>query len=261
MKNSSSIGISEIGTSSRLKRIGLIVPSSNTNAEPDCLMLIPASVTLHVTRSGGYDVNAIPDSKEMRSFVRKSIDQQVKLLVDAQVDVIAYGCTSATLSDGPEFDKEFCNEIREKSGCPVVTTAGALIMAIKSLGLKRVSFTSPYVKSLADESVDFIRQCKIEVVNQVGFEKNLNSLEQGALKPHDAYEMAIKADHPESQGVVISCTDYRALEAVPAIEAKIEKPVVTSNQALMYVCLKQLGIEPDCASAGGQLFSRLDSYG
>ena len=73
--------------------------------------------------------------------------------------------------------------------------------------------------------------------------------------------MAIKADHPEAQGVVISCTDYRALEAVPAIEAKIEKPVVNSNQALMYVCLKQLGIEPDCASAGGQLFSRLDSYG
>nr|WP_320136118.1 aspartate/glutamate racemase family protein [uncultured Amphritea sp.] len=255
-----SIAIPEIGANARCRRIGLIVPSSNTNVEPDCLMLTPPGVTLHVTRSGGYDVNAIPDSNEMRRFVRQSLDQQVQLLVDARVDVIAYGCTSATLSDGPAFDKAFCDEIREKSGCPSVTTAGALIEAIKSLGLERVAFTSPYVKVLADESVDFIRQSGIEVVNQVGFDKDLNSLDQGALTPNDAYEMALKADHPEAQGVVISCTDYRALEAVQAIEAAIGKPVVTSNQALMYACLKQLGIEPDCASVGGQLFNRGTSH-
>ena len=46
----------------RTRRMGVIVPASNTNAEPDCLMLAASGLTLHVTRSGGYDVEAIPDS-------------------------------------------------------------------------------------------------------------------------------------------------------------------------------------------------------
>ena len=80
----------------RQYRIGLIVPSSNTNVEPDFNLVCPAGVTVHSVRSGGYDVTAIPDSDEMRKFVRSSLDQNLSDLKDARVDVIAYGCTSAT---------------------------------------------------------------------------------------------------------------------------------------------------------------------
>ena len=65
---------------SRDKRIGLIVPSSNTNLEPDFATLLPSGVTFHVARSGGYDVNAIPDSAEMQKFVRLSLDQNLSLI-------------------------------------------------------------------------------------------------------------------------------------------------------------------------------------
>lgn len=241
----------------RLMRIGLIVPASNTNVEPDCLMLAPKGVTLHVTRSGGYDVDAIPNSEEMRRFVRLSLDQQLQLLVDARVDLIAYGCTSATLSDGPQFDAQFCQEISDKSGLPAVTTAGAVIEAIYALKIKSVAFTSPYVKKLADESVSYLNQCDIDVVNRLEFETELNSLEQNALTPEDAYRMALKVDHPEAQAIVISCTDYRALEALPAIELILGKPVICSNQALMYACLKRLSIPPEnwpSNALGGTLF-------
>ena len=105
----------------RLRRIGMIVPGSNTNAEPDCLLLVPPGVTIHTTRSGGYDVEAIPDSDEMRRFARQSLDEQLQLLVDGRVELIAYACTSATLADGPEFDQAFCDEITAKTGLPAVT--------------------------------------------------------------------------------------------------------------------------------------------
>lgn len=254
MSDNNNLSSRAIMGSRRGKRIGLIVPSSNTNVEPDFQLLTPSGVTVHVARSGGYDVSAVPDSGEMRRFVRQSLDQQLQLLMDARVDIIAYGCTSATLSDGPEFDKQFCEELSEKTGCPAVTTAGALVEAIKVLDVKRVAFTSPYVKRLADEAVDFIRQCGIEVVSQVGFEKDLNSLEQNALTPEDAYAMALKADHPDAEAIVISCTDYRALEAVPAIERALGKPVITSNQALMHACLKRLEVDHQLSAVGGRLF-------
>jgi len=240
----------------RLRRIGAIVPASNTNAEPDMLMLAPAGVTLHSTRSGGYDVEAIPDSSEMRRFARQALDQQLQLLVDGRVEVIAYACTSATLSGGPEFDTDFCAEITAKTGLPAVTTAGALIEAMRDLEARRVAFTSPYVEQLAGESVEFIRRCGIEVVNQLGFERELSSLEQNRLTPEDAYRMGLAADHAGADLMVISCTDYRALEAVNALEQALGKPVVTSNSALMYVCLKRLGLDCSDIEAGGYLYTR-----
>jgi maleate cis-trans isomerase len=239
----------------RRRRLGIIVPASNTNAEPDCQMLAPSGLTLHVTRSGGYDVEAIPDSDEMRRFVRQALDQQLQLLVDARVELIAYACTSATLADGPDFDAAFCAEITEKSGLPAVTTAGALIEAMRHLGARRVTFTSPYVARLADESVRFIEQCGIEVVGQHGFDRELSSLEQNRLTPEDAYRMGIAADRPEADALVISCTDYRALEAVPALELALGKPVITSNSALMFCCLERLGLDTSTVAAGGCLFT------
>jgi len=91
-------------------------------------------------------------------------------------------------------------------------------------------------------------------VSEVAFEKELNSLEQNALTPQDAYDMALKADHKDVDAIVISCTDYRALEAIPAIESAVGKPVITSNQALMYACLCRLTMPVNNSALGGRLF-------
>lgn len=244
----------QISYEPRRYRIGLIVPSSNTNVEPDFHSVCPAGVTVHSVRSGGYDVEAIPDSDEMRKFVRSSLEQNLADLKDARVDIIAYGCTSATLSEGPEFDAEFSRSITNDTGIPAVTTAGALVEAITAIGAQRVSFTSPYVKRLSREASDYLVASGFEVVNEVAFDEELSSLEQNALTPQDAFEMALKADHPDADAVVISCTDYRALEAIVDIEKELGKPVITSNQALIYVCLKRLGVPLTQLSLGGKLF-------
>ena len=68
----------------------MIVPSSNTNAEPDCLLLAPPGVTIHTTRSGGYDVAAIPDSDEMRRFARQALDQLKPELITPAVLFLAH---------------------------------------------------------------------------------------------------------------------------------------------------------------------------
>ncbi len=238
----------------RTGRIGLIVPSSNTNIEPDFAMLCPQGVTIHVARSGGYDVNAIPDSAEMQKFARHSLDQNINDLRDARIDIVAYGCTSATLSEGPEFDAQFCSQLQHKLGVMAVTTAGALVEAIDTIGAKRVAFTSPYVKALSAEAVSYLVNSDIEVVNEIVLPQELSSLEQNSLTPQDAFDMAVKADCPGADAVVISCTDFRALEAIPAIEKKLGKPVITSNQALMFACLQRLKLSHKEVICGGALF-------
>jgi maleate isomerase len=48
----------------------------------------------------------------------------------------------------------------------------------------------------------------------------------------------------------VSCTDLRALEVVEALEARLSKPVLTSNQVTMWALLRALGSKPDIAGFG-----------
>ena len=99
----------------RLHRIGVVVPVSNVNLEPDMQLLAPAGVTVHFARAGGYDLDAVPDSEQMRGFALASLDQIIEDLSAVRPHVIAYGCTSATLAHGPAFDRQFCDEIEQRA--------------------------------------------------------------------------------------------------------------------------------------------------
>src|SRR5260370_42367810 len=81
-------------------RIGVIVPISNTNLEPDMMLLSPREVTIHFARAGGYDLASTPDSDQMRQFGSTSLDDTIVRLSACRPNVILYGCTSATLAHG-----------------------------------------------------------------------------------------------------------------------------------------------------------------
>lgn len=133
-------------------RIGVFVPFTNSNLEPDMVLLRPQGVSLHFTRLGGYDANEIPDEDQMAGLGEANMDEALQLLQGVNPDVILYGCTSATLAHGPVFDRDLAARIKAQSGAQTVTAAGAVVHALRSLGVKRFGFASPYVPSLNDRA-------------------------------------------------------------------------------------------------------------
>ena len=131
---------------------------------------------------------------------------------------------------------------------PALTAASAVIEALRDLEVERFAFSSPYVSSLNDLAVSFIEAFGFRCVGRADAGAPLGNDEVAALTPEDVAALAGEADCAEAEAIVLSCTDMRAAEAVPAIEASRDKPVVTSNQAMMHAALKRLGISPDeCA--------------
>ena len=61
---------------------------------------------------------------------------------------------------------------------------------------------------------------------------------------------AVAADHPEADGLFVSCTDFRAAQVIDEIEAKIGKPVVTSNQASFWQSVRKAGYEKPLSGFG-----------
>ncbi|NOC82956.1 Asp/Glu racemase [Ruegeria sp. HKCCD6428] len=237
-------------------RIGVLVPFTNTNLEPDMEMLRPPNTTIHFQRMGGYDVDEIPGSDQMAGLGASDISHDLRMISGVRPDVVLYGCTSATLTHGPSFDAVLAQQIKSESGALSLTAAGSLIAAIKALGATKVGFSSPYLGEINVQAMDFMAQNGIETVRCADVGRKLGNYGQGELTPDEVYELACQADHPQAQAIVLSCTDMRSVEAVDRIEATLGKPVVTSNQAMMFCLMRALNL-PRHDALPGRLFDLL----
>ncbi|MGB7241754.1 MAG: Asp/Glu racemase [Sulfitobacter sp.] len=239
-------------------RFGILVPFTNSNIEPDMTTLRPAGVSLHFTRMGGYDADEIPDEKQMQGLGSAGLDEPLQLLSGVQPDVILYGCTSATLTHGPAFDRALSDRIKKSSGAETVTAAGALVCALSALGVTRIGFASPYVPAINDLAVDFLADKGVETVARSEVTEILGNDGQGALSPDAVFDLGLKADRPDAQALVLSCTDMRSVEVLARLEAAIGKPVISSNQAMMFQALRLIGLESQIEGYG-QLLERAHS--
>lgn len=224
-------------------RLGILVPFTNSNLEPDMMALAPEGVSCHSARLGGYDVDAIPDDEQMASMGAADLDEPLRLIAGVRPDVVFYGCTSATLTHGRAFDQELSDRIKSTIGVPTVTAAGSLVNAMQVMDVTRIGFSSPYVGAINDMAVDFFAEAGIETVSRADIGRDLGNYGQGDLTPDEVYDLARKADSPEADAIVLSCTDMRSVETVERLEADLGKPVITSNQAMMYAALSALGID------------------
>ena len=224
-------------------RIGIIVPVSNSNLEPDMQVMRPGGVSLHFMRAGGYDLDQVPDSDQMRKFAAAGLEDVLAALIAVRPDIILYGCTSATLSSGPDYDREFAARIETATGLPAVTAAGALTAALHQLGARKVGFCSPYTEALNAEAAAFLELSGIAVVRNAYVGEDLGNYGQGDLTPEEVFQLGLRADHPDAEAIVLSCTDMRSVEVVERLESVLGKPVVTSNQAMMHAVIARLGLD------------------
>ncbi|UWQ35502.1 Asp/Glu racemase (plasmid) [Leisingera sp. M527] len=237
-------------------KIGVLVPYTNTNLEPDMMLMRAPGTTVHFQRLGGYDVDEIPGSGQMAGLGVSDISHDLRMISGVRPDVVLYGCTSATLTHGPGFDKKLAARIKASSGAVSLTAAGALVAGIQALGAVKVGFSSPYLGEINTQAMDFLAANGIETVRCADIGRELGNYGQGELTPQEVFDLACQADHPQAQAIVLSCTDMRAVEAVERIEAHLGKPVVTSNQAMMFCLMRALGL-PRHDALPGRLFDQL----
>lgn len=242
-------------TSRGRARFGVLVPFTNTNLEPDMQLLRPPGVSMHFARMGGYERDEIPDAGQMHGLGAADLDAPLELLQGVRPDLILYGCTSATLTHGPAFDRDLAAQIKSQSGAQTVTAAGALVFALNRLGAKRIGFASPYVAAINDLAIAFLQQSGFDTVARSEVDQPLGNYEQGALTPEKVFELGKAADHAQADAIVLSCTDMRSVEIIADLERALDKPVVTSNQAMIFQARQLTGID-DRLTGYGMIFDQ-----
>src|SRR5438445_859946 len=223
------------------KRIGVMVPSTNTTCEADFSMVVPRGVTVHGQRLWMTN-DASGDAAYQR--MNGEIETGAKYLATANVDVIAYGCTTGSFYRGPGYDREMLDTIQKTAGVPAVAAAPAVVEALRHFGARRVSVATPYPDWNNARLRAYLEACGFEVLNVEGEPRAARSGNQGIndQDPQDVVAFALRACRPEADALLCSCTAWRSVEAVAELERRTGKPVVTSNQASIWAAFRALGL-------------------
>ena len=127
-----------------------------------------------------------------------------------------------------------------------------MIKALRALNISRVALASPYLSDVEQQFIDFIEAHSIKVMNSLSL-----YLKDGhpIVPPEKMRQLAESADVPEAEAVFVGCTGQKLAEHVEAMEAKLNKPVLTANQVTSWDALQLMGVPP-CLSGRGRLFSQ-----
>ncbi len=227
-------------------RLGLIVPSSNTTAEPEVRRWLPDEITVHGARMALESVTV--DALDAMS---DDAARAAELLGHADVDAVAYACTTGSLLHGPGFDAELEERLRKAADAPAVATARSVVRALEALDAERIAVVTPYTADLDAKERDFLEASSFDVASIDGWGLESNTA-IGALDADDAFQQVLDDvdGDDDLDAVFVSCTNYRSLAAVEALEAKLGVPVITSNGATLWDVCGVAGFEIDLDGPG-----------
>ena len=146
--------------------------------------------------------------------------------------VVGYACTSASAVIGSDRVAQMI-----RSGCEVAHVTDPLRAAIAQahyLGLSRLALVSPYIEEV-NEPLRRAFAAEGLSTDVFGSFEEREEANVARISTASIVEAAIELGRDASvEGVFLSCTNLRTLEALPTIRNEIAKPVLSSNQCLAW---------------------------
>jgi maleate isomerase len=228
-------------------RVGCIIPSSNRMVEQEMIQAFPAGVQPHMTRLRMTGPNRGP-----LATVLPRIEEATRALTDARCEVVAFHCTANSMEEGRGGEERILAAMTAAGAPHATTTATAIRRAFDALGARRVVLITPYDQRTTDHEAEFLQESGYQVLHAVGF----------ALNGSDAYcctpptfwrDRVLAAARPDAEVYFVSCANISVFSVIKELEQHLDRPVVTSNQAVVWDCVRQIGW-PDRGDCPGRLF-------
>jgi len=172
--------------------------------------------------------------------LKRPLTEAAEALSDVKPGVIVFHCTANSMENGLAHEKAIVEIVERASGCPTITTAQAITQAFDRFGIKKLVLISPYVQATNQLEVNYLTETGFTVLHELGLA--LDSDAYATVTPEEWKKVVKENTRSEADGYFLSCTNTRMIEAVNDLEHDLGKPVINSNQATIWACLKKLGI-------------------
>ena len=230
-------------------KIGLIALASDYMIEKDFINVIKDKrIDFFVNRIECFNPLT---SENLIKMSEKVTDVTQDILPGEKIDCVVYGCTSGTIAAG--YDSIKSKIKKAKPEAEVTTPSTSSIKALKKLNLTKIAIFTPYPKKLNDEVINYFKKEKFQITANSYFDIE-SDIDIGKVDPDYLYEVLLKMDLNGADALFISCTALPALSIIDKLEKKLNKIVLSSNQALIWDTLGKIGIN-DSINGFGTLFS------
>jgi maleate isomerase len=216
-------------------RLGMIMPSGNQAAEPQFQAMLPAGVSLHTTR-----LKLTGSSEADLLAMTENVEDAAGLIADAQANLVLFHCTAVS-TFSTALEAQVLERVRAASGLPATATSEAITAALRAVGARRIVMLSPYVDAINRREEAYFTGAGFEVIRNVGLGK-LDANAMMAVTPEEWVALARANRDDRADAYLLSCTTVRSTDVAEEIEGVLGRPVVTSNTAAVWHCLRTLGI-------------------
>lgn len=222
------------------RRIGCIVPTINVVAEQDFIALSRDHSSVHFARADIDRTTTIPEQFNQMVAAAPMLAAQ---LAKAEVEAVAFACTSASFFQGPGSDAEIAGAMSAEAKIPAVTTSSAVIEAFQHLDAQRIAIATPYVEWVWRAEREFFQAAGFDVPSIGGQNKDGGS-SINRMSKTEVWDLVLSHDHADADIMFVSCTDLPVLGLIGELEQALKKPVVSSNQATYWAVSRILGLGP-----------------
>jgi maleate isomerase len=229
--------------------IGLVVLATDQTMEHEFRLLVRQQGVAF------YQARVFNDN-EITPETLRAIGPRISPCVDlilpgVELDVVAFGCTSATMTLGEDAVFAEIRKARPNVACTTPVTAA--LAAFRALGAQRIGLLTPYAPEINASLVRYFNDRGVEIGAVATFDRR---------DDRDAARISVASIEAAAErfgagsavdAIFVSCTSLRVAEAVTRLEERAGVPVTSSNHAMAWHCLRLAGVE-DAASEAGTLF-------
>jgi len=220
-------------------RIGLMVLATDYTIEHEWRQIMAGlpGVALYESRILN-DTQITPETlRAMEPRIAAATDV---ILPGSPLDVVAYGCTSASMAIGEEkvFDK--IKSVRPAAKCTTPITAA--FAAFRALKARRIGVLTPYRADVNRIVADYIRARGFDVPVFGSFNEQDDSVVARITPASIKAGIDAIVAKAAIDAVFVSCTSVRLAEAARQIEGELGLPVTSSNHAMAWHALRLAGI-------------------
>ncbi len=231
------------------KKIGLIVLASDYTIDQEFRNLFPiANLDYYQARIENSPII----TPETLSAMKSKIQSTLKLILPGdKLDIVGYGCTSATVVLGEDEIFSSIKSVHPNAKCTTPITAA--LKAFEALEAKKIAVITPYTEDVNFYISEYIKRSGYSLTAFSSFNEKRDPIV--ASIDRDSIIAGVKEtiQGKKIDMVFISCTSIRFLDFVPQLEELIGIPVTTSNHAMAWHCMRLGGVKNTLPNLG-QLF-------
>jgi maleate isomerase len=241
--------------------IGVLTPHAAAGPEIELRDMAPGHVVTRVSRilAPGATLSGAGVPPTSASGLRvltapSALDMAAGSLARGSVDVIGYASTSTGYAIGFDAETTMLEQLSRRWGLPVAGTSVSAGAALRALDVRRVALVHPpwFDDELNDLGAMYFGSQGFEVVSSESAEL---PNDPGRIEPDAIIEWVARHLGDDAEATFIGGTGFRAARAIEALEERTGRPVLESNQVLLWSILAK--VDADIQVHGyGRLFGQ-----